>query len=226
MNQIDLFSNGPEDFGKPPRADSAEHSSSAKGRPLRLTPSEAFAAARERAILLRAEIAHHNELYYVQAKPEISDREYDLLIEELRRLEDRFPEIATPDSPTRKVGSDLSPVQEFQSVRHAVPMLSIQNTYSPAEVLEFDERIKKVLGLGVDDKVEYVVEIKIDGMGVSLRYEGGKLVTGATRGDGAMGDDISKNLRTVGSIPRAIPCPEGSRVLGSARRGLYGNRRV
>lgn len=176
------------------------------GEPPSLAPGPAARAAR-----LRAEIERHNRLYYVEARPEISDREYDLLIEELRLLEERHPELATPDSPTRRVGSDLAPLSEFAPVRHAVAMLSIANTYNPGELREFDERVRRFLGH--EGPVEYVVELKIDGVAVSLRYEEGRLATGATRGDGQTGDDITRNLLAIRAVPRQIACPPGARVI-------------
>lgn len=151
---------------------------------------------RERAEKLREEIEHHNYLYYVDAAPEISDRAFDKLMEELEELEKKFPDLKTPDSPTQRVGGQ--PSQGFATVEHAVPMLSIDNTYNADELREFDKRVRK----GLDgDQPEYVVELKLDGVAVSLRYEDGYLVRGATRGDGRTGDDITTNLRTIHSLP-------------------------
>lgn len=146
---------------------------------------------------LRAEIERHNRLYYVLAAPEISDREFDRLMDRLQRLEAEHPELITPESPTRKVGGE--PLGEFQTVQHSVPMLSIENTYNFNEVREWDQRVRK--GLNPGDHVHYAVELKVDGVAVSLRYEHGKLALGATRGDGERGDDITANLRTVRNIP-------------------------
>jgi len=146
---------------------------------------------------LRLEIEKHNRLYYVDAAPLISDREYDWLMERLEVLEAEHPELASPDSPTRRVGG--APLEEFTTVIHAVPMLSIENTYSFDEVREWDVRVRK--GLNPGEVVRYAVELKVDGVAVSLRYEGGKFVLGATRGDGAQGDDVSANLRTVRGVP-------------------------
>jgi DNA ligase (NAD+) len=167
--------------------------------------------ARRRAEELHRLLEHHNRLYYIEAKPEITDREYDLLLEELQGLEEQYAALRTPDSPTQRVGSDLSPLEEFAQVSHAVPMLSISNTYNPGELREFDARVKRFLG--VEGPVAYVVEIKIDGVSVSLRYESGRLVLGATRGDGRQGDDITANVRTIRRIPARIACPAGARVL-------------
>jgi DNA ligase (NAD+) len=149
---------------------------------------------------LRAEIDRHNRLYYIEAAPEISDREYDRLMERLLELEAKHPELVTPDSPSQRVGG--APLAEFATVEHAVPMLSIDNTYSFDEVREWDARVRR--GLNPGEPVQYVVELKVDGVAVSLRYEMGKFVLGATRGDGERGDDITANLRTVREIPLSL----------------------
>ena len=164
-----------------------------------------------RAEELRHQIKRHNRLYYIDAKPEISDREYDLLLEELRCLEERYPSLRTSDSPTRQVGSNLQVSEGFKTIQHATPMLSIANTYNPEELQEFDDRVKRFLG--IRGQIAYVMELKIDGVAVSLRYEEGRLAVGATRGDGSVGDDITANLKTLRSIPQTILCPKGSRVL-------------
>ncbi len=145
---------------------------------------------------LRQEIRRHDVLYFVEASPEISDREYDRLLKELEQLEADHPELVSPDSPTQRVSG--RPIEGFVSVEHAVPMLSISNTYSPEEVREFGGRVDKGLE---GAPVEYVVEPKIDGVAVSVRYEEGVLTLGATRGDGERGDDITTNLRTLREIP-------------------------
>jgi DNA ligase (NAD+) len=153
---------------------------------------------------LRAELNRHNYLYYVEAKPEISDREYDRMMSRLTELEAEHPELVSPDSPTQRVGGQ--PLSGFRTVRHAVSMLSIDNTYSYDELREWDVRVRK--GLNRDEPVRYVVELKVDGVAVSLRYEQGKLILGATRGDGERGDDITTNLRTVREIPLVLRnCP-------------------
>jgi DNA ligase (NAD+) len=146
---------------------------------------------------LRAEIERHNRLYYVDAAPEISDKEFDLLMKRLEALEAAHPELATVDSPTQRVGGQ--PLEGFRTVAHRVPMLSIDNTYSFEEVREWDERVRK--GLNPGDRVRYVVELKVDGVAVSLRYEAGALVLGSTRGDGTAGDEITSNLRTIHEVP-------------------------
>ncbi len=152
--------------------------------------------ARQRIEQLRAEIRRHDYLYFVRNEPEISDREYDRLMRELRELEQQFPHLITPDSPTQRVGEQ--PIEGFEHVRHSVPMLSIDNTYSLAELREFDARVRKALGA---TPYSYVVDPKIDGVAVSLRYENGALVLGATRGDGVTGDDITANIRAIRSVP-------------------------
>ncbi|MDI6793273.1 MAG: NAD-dependent DNA ligase LigA [bacterium] len=156
---------------------------------------------------LRETIKYHDRKYYVEAAPEISDYEYDQLMKELIELEREHPDLVAIDSPTQRVGGE--PLAEFVSVAHRVPMLSLDNTYSTEEVEEFDARVKR--GLGQEGEIEYVVELKIDGVGISLIYgEDGRLVQGSTRGDGVTGDDITANLRTIRAIPLSIDpslCP-------------------
>lgn len=151
----------------------------------------------EKAILkLRQEIEHHNRKYYVEARPEISDFEFDERLQSLMALEKKYPDLVTPDSPTRRVGG--APLKGFKPVIHRIPMLSLDNTYSQDELREFDERVKRFLG---KDQVEYFVEEKIDGVSLALTYKNGALVLGATRGDGRQGDDITENVKTIPSIP-------------------------
>jgi DNA ligase (NAD+) len=150
---------------------------------------------------LRREINRHDHLYYVLARPAITDIEYDRLYKELKDLEDAHPELITSDSPTRRVGG--SPAKDFRTVKHIVPMMSLDNTYSPGELRSFDERIKKNLKA---EKAEYAVELKFDGVSISLLYEQGTFVLGATRGDGLEGDDVSANLKTIRSIPLTFDC--------------------
>ena len=152
--------------------------------------------AKHRIEQLRDEIGRHDYLYYVENAPTISDREYDRLFEELKRLEAEHPELVTADSPTQRVSE--RPIEEFTSVVHRVPMLSIDNTYNETELREFDKRVAKGLE-GTD--YDYAVEPKIDGLAISLRYEHGRLVCGATRGDGRTGDDVTANIRTIRAIP-------------------------
>ena len=145
---------------------------------------------------LRRLIRRHDRLYYVLNKPEISDREYDRLYKELKGLEESRPEFRTSDSPTMRVGGE--PVKGFPAVRHIVPMMSLDNTYSADEIRQFDKRVKKNLA---GEKVEYAVELKFDGVSISLLYEKGSLALGSTRGNGIEGDDVSANLKTIRSIP-------------------------
>jgi len=153
--------------------------------------------AEERIEELRRKIRRHNYLYYVLNQPEISDREFDALLDELRRLEDEHPDLVTPDSPTQKVGGE--PLEEFSTAGHLSPMRSIDNTYSEQEVREFDARIGRLLG--EDEHWSYVVEPKIDGVAINLIYEGGSLARAITRGDGLRGDDVTRNVRTVANVP-------------------------
>ncbi len=148
---------------------------------------------------LRAEIRRHDYLYYVLNQPQIADNRYDRLFAELKDLERAYPDLITADSPTQRVSG--RPLEGFATVRHAVPMLSMDNTYSPDELRAFDERVRKGLG---DGEYDYVVELKIDGLAISLRYEQGRLVTAATRGDGEVGDDVTANVRTIKSVPLAL----------------------
>jgi len=151
--------------------------------------------AKQRIAQLTAEIRQHNHNYYVLSKPVISDYAFDMLLEELIRLEREFPEFAEPDSPTRRVGGEAT--KEFQQVTHRYPMLSLGNTYSEEEVREFEARIHKLLG----DQAEYSCELKFDGVAISLRYRDGLLVQAVTRGDGVAGDDVTANVRTIHSVP-------------------------
>ena len=145
---------------------------------------------------LRNSLREHDYKYYVLAEPSISDEEYDKLMRELQDLESKHPELITPDSPSQRVGGE--PVKEFPTVRHELPMLSLANTYSEEEIRDFDRRVK---GLLKGEKYRYVCELKFDGVSLSLHYRGGVLARGVTRGDGTQGDDITKNVRTIRSIP-------------------------
>src|SRR5687768_12407235 len=155
--------------------------------------------ARKRHAELAEQIRAHDHAYYVEAAPKISDREYDRLYTELRELEAQFPDLVGPDSPTQRVGG--TPLKEFKPVQHLVPMMSLDNTYSEAEVRQFIARVERLLPR---QRLEWVVEPKVDGVAVSLRYENGKLTIGATRGDGTTGDDITSNLRTIRSLPLTL----------------------
>ena len=155
--------------------------------------------AEKRIARLRDEIRRHEHLYYVRSRPEISDQEYDALDRELRDLEAQFPDLVTPDSPTQRVGE--RPSEEFPSYAHRVPMLSLDNTYSAEELQEFEERIFRAVG---KREIAYTAELKIDGLSMSLHYEGGKLVRGVTRGDGVRGDDVTPNARAIRAIPLVL----------------------
>ncbi len=144
---------------------------------------------------LRAEINRHNELYYQNSAPEISDFEFDKLLERLNQLEAENPELITPDSPTQRVGGKA---EGWTSFKHTVPLMSLDNSYSLDDLRDFDERCQK---LADGRKIEYVAELKIDGLSVSLHYENGVLQVGATRGDGQTGDDVTNNVRTIKTIP-------------------------
>lgn len=149
---------------------------------------------------LRKEIEEHNYNYYVLNEPAISDLEFDRLLNELENLESEFPELVTEDSPTQRVGSDLTKI--FKPVVHKYPMLSLSNTYSEQELLDFDKRVKDKLDLKGD--VEYTVELKIDGVSVSIIYENGIIKTAATRGDGTTGEEITANVKTIKSVPLKV----------------------
>ncbi|MDI6870196.1 MAG: NAD-dependent DNA ligase LigA [Bacillota bacterium] len=163
-----------------------------------------------RAAELRHLIDYHNRLYYDLDAPEISDAEYDRLVRELTQLEERYPELATPDSPTGRVGGTVLPT--FAPVTHPVPLLSLANAFDAGELRAFDQRVRR--WLGVEGPVAYVCELKIDGLTVALTYEGGRLALGATRGDGVQGENVTANVRTVKAIPRALRKPWNLAVRG------------
>ena len=148
---------------------------------------------------LRGEINRHNYLYYVLDSPEVPDAEYDRLMRRLEELEAAFPDLVTPDSPTQRVGA--LPAAAFGTIKHTIPMISLANALTRDEALEFDARVKRHLGLGPEDKIEYVGEPKMDGLAVELIYEDGVFIKGSTRGDGVVGEDVTQNLKTVRSIP-------------------------
>lgn len=149
---------------------------------------------------LRDEIRRHEELYYVHATPEIDDAQFDALMNELKALETEHPELLTPDSPTQRVGG--RPAEGFVAVEHLQPMLSLDNAYNEEELRAFDERVRK--GLGATASPAYVAELKIDGLSIALTYEGGRLVRGATRGNGVRGEDVTLNVRTVRALPLSL----------------------
>ncbi len=155
--------------------------------------------AQEEIMRLRREIFEHDHRYYVLDNPSISDREYDGLMGRLTELEQQFPDLVAPDSPTQRVAGQ--PLESFRTVSHRFPMLSLDNTYSAGDLREFDARIKKLLG---GQRYRYAAELKIDGLAVSLQYRQGRLIVGATRGDGTKGDDVTANLKTIRAIPLAL----------------------
>jgi DNA ligase (NAD+) len=152
---------------------------------------------RDRIEDLREQVRYHNRRYHIEDAPEISDSEYDALYAELENLEADHPELVTPDSPTQRVGGE--PLEGFEEVRHAIPMLSLANARKTEDLREWDARVRRLLG--PDEEPRYVTELKIDGLAVSLRYENGRFVRGATRGNGMVGEDVTQNLRTVRAIP-------------------------
>ena len=182
---------------------------------------------------LRRLIRYHNDRYYRDDAPEISDAEYDALFRELQAIEEANPEVSDPDSPTQRVGAE--PVEAFGTVVRSVPMLSLQNAFSEEELREFDARVRRFLkGRGVPesalDRSGYVAEVKIDGLAVELAYENGKYVCGATRGDGVRGEDVTPNPRTISDVPLSIPrkppkgAPGPPRLL-DARGEIYMEKR-
>jgi len=177
------------------------------GRP----PQEVVVRVRD----LRNQINYHNYRYYVLDEPVISDAEYDRLMQELLRLEEAYPELVTPDSPTQRVGAE--PLEKFETVPHRIPMLSLENAFSEVEAREFDERLKRFLK--TEEEFDYVVEPKMDGVAVELVYENGRLTVGSTRGDGYRGENVTQNLKTIHTIPLQLldmeePVPELLEVRG------------
>jgi len=170
-----------------------------------MTRQPAPDSVRKRAAELQKELLDHDYRYYVLADPVISDEEYDKRMQELVTLEEKYPELRTPESPTQRVGGE--PAKEFPAVNHLRPMLSLSNTYNEGELYEFDRRVRNGLP---GESILYVGELKFDGVAVTLHYENGVLVLGATRGDGTQGDDITNNLRTIRSIPLQL------RMIGSS----------
>ena len=154
----------------------------------------------QRAAKLRTDLDAHNYRYYVEDTPAVSDAEYDSLFRELEAIERDYPALATPDSPTQRVGGQ--PATEFDPVTHRVPMLSLNNAFADEEAEAFDRRVRTTLGV---ERVDYAVEPKFDGLAVSLVYEQGRFTLGATRGDGYTGENVTANLRTVRAIPMRLP---------------------
>src|SRR5499427_4003215 len=162
----------------------------------------------DRILELRTRIRQHEEQYYIHNAPEISDEEFDRLLHELEQLEADNPDLVVADSPTQRVGGRL--VEGFATVEHKVPMLSLDNAYNEEELRAFDERVRRGAGLG-DANVAYVAEMKIDGLSIALTYNDGRLVRGATRGDGTRGEDVTHNVRTIRAIPLSLKNgPKGS----------------
>ena len=159
-------------------------------------------AAKQRVDVLRAEIRRHDRLYYVEAAPAISDHDYDLLYQELKGLEQAWPELVTPDSPTRRVAGE--PQAAFTTKPHALPMLSLDNTYDEDDLRRFHDYVLRSLK---DEQPAYTIEPKIDGVSISVRYEHGRLVQALTRGDGSQGDDVTANLKTIPSVPLRLTGP-------------------
>ncbi len=155
--------------------------------------------AAKRLLKLREEIKYHEKKYYVDNDPQISDNEFDLLVKELKALEKLYPDLITPESPTQRVGE--KPVEGFPTVTHALPMLSLDNCFTVEELREFEERIKRLLP---GEKIQYVAELKIDGLSISILYRGGKYAQAVTRGDGVRGDDVTSNVKTIRSLPLPI----------------------
>jgi DNA ligase (NAD+) len=168
-------------------------------------------AADARIKELYTEIERHNRLYYRNDSPEISDAEYDALFSELQLLEEQFPSSALPDSPTRRVGAP--PRENFSQIPHRIAMLSLENAQTEAEIAEFDERVKKFLAIGNDEEIQYFCEPKMDGLAVELVYENGVFITGSTRGDGFIGEDITQNLRTIKAMPLRLTTTTAPQLL-------------
>ncbi len=175
----------------------------------------------QRAAKLREEINYHNYRYYVMDSPVISDAQFDRLLNELQELEEHYPELVTPDSPTQRVGA--APLEKFETVRHRQPMLSLENAFSEAEAREFDERLKRFLRATAD--FHYVMEPKVDGCAIELVYEQGAFTVGATRGDGIRGENVTQNLKTIHTIPLQVltgeePAPDLLEVRGEVYMDL------
>src|SRR5690606_35754527 len=162
-----------------------------------------------RAAVLREALHYHNHRYFVLNDPEITDAEYDRMMRELVEIEERYPELVVPDSPTQRVGA--ASLEAFATVTQRFPMLSLANAFGADELEAFDARIRRALER---ERVAYVAELKIDGVAVSLTYEDGVFVRGATRGDGEQGEDVTQNLRTIASVPLRLRRPLTGEVRG------------
>src|SRR5258706_5147740 len=151
---------------------------------------------------LALELEGHDRRYYQDDAPSVTDAAYDALRQRFNAIEARFPELVTGDSPSQKVGA--APSGRFKKVRHAVPMLSLDNAFAEEDVIDFVGRIRRFLKLGDDDRIDFSAEPKIDGLSMSLRYEGGELITAATRGDGPEGEDVTANIRALKDVPHKL----------------------
>jgi DNA ligase (NAD+) len=192
-------------FGEPRRSSEASDERRRERAALRAMSTD----PQQRLNQLRDAIRHHEERYYIHNAPEISDEDFDRLLHELERLEAEHPDLVTADSPTQRVAG--RPVERFATVEHLVPMLSLDNAYNEEELRAFDERVRRAAGLG-DRPVAYVAELKIDGLSIALTYDGGRLVRGATRGDGTHGEEVTANVRTIRAIPLALRQGPDSRI--------------
>ena len=184
-------------------------------------------SAEVRIAELRSAIERHNRLYYLEDAPEITDAEYDILFRELRELEERFPDLTTPSSPTCRVGAQ--PLEKFSQVSHRIPMLSLENSLTEEEIIDFDERVKRFLAFPPDRDIEYACEPKMDGLAVELIYERGSFSGGSTRGDGFTGEDVTLNLKTVKTIPLRLDVdvpPERLEVRGEIYLALKAFQRL
>src|SRR5207342_3356627 len=170
-------------------------------RPLRDVADLTQAQARVEHMRLALELEAHDQRYYQDDAPSVTDAEYDALRQRFNAIEARFPDLVTSESPSQKVGA--TPSGRFKKVRHAVPMLSLDNAFAEADVVDFVGRIQRFLKLP-DDQIDFSDEPKIDGLSMSLRYEGGELITAATRGDGAEGEDVTANIRTLEDVPQKL----------------------
>ncbi len=192
----------------------------AKQDPAKIDPADlSEAQAKAELKRLATEIAAHDKRYYQQDKPTVTDAVYDALRARNAAIEKRFPDLIRPNSPSRRVGA--APTGRFKKVRHAVPMLSLDNAMQEQDVIDFVGRIRRFLKLGEDETITFSAEPKIDGLSMSLRYEDGELVTAATRGDGAEGEDVTANIRTLKDVPQSPQGPARAEDRRGARRGLY-----
>src|SRR2546426_9996992 len=178
-----------------------------QNRPMKASREERPSSVERRVAELREKIEKANYEYHVLDQPTMSDQAYDALMRELQSLEEAHPELVTPESPTQRVGAPAA--ARFAPVQHAAPMLSLSNAFDEQELRAFDQRVRKLLGR---DAIEYVCELKIDGLAINLTYLDGKFIQGATRGDGLVGEDVTANLRTIRSIPLTFRTPLKGRV--------------